>query len=68
MVCVNPQGGSFDQDLINAFFPDGSNPAFSICDCIWRSKRGVDDMKAFGLENSIKRFAEFTIVVVDQET
>ncbi len=60
--------GVHDQDMNQAFFPDSSNPAFSICVCIWRSERGVDDMKAFGLENSIKRLAEFTIVVVDQET
>ena len=62
MICVN------DQDVVNAFFPDGSNPALSICVCIWRLKRGANDMKAFGLENSIKSLAEFTIVVVDQET
>jgi len=45
MIWVHPQGGSFDQDMIQAFFSDGSNPALSIC--IWCSKRGVNDMKAF---------------------
>ena len=54
--------------MIQALFPDCPNPAFSIRIGVGSPKRGVYDMKAFGLENSIKGLAERAVIVVDQET
>ena len=56
-----------DENMIQAFFPDSTNPAFGMGICVWRLERSVNDMKAFGLENGIKGLAEGTVMVVDQE-
>jgi hypothetical protein len=58
----------YDQEMIQTFFLDSANPAFSKRVCIGSPKRGIDDMKAFRLENSIKDLAERVVIVVDQET
>ena len=61
-------GTTGDQDVIQAFFSDGANPAFGEGIGIRRLKRGMDNVDTFRLKDSIKSLAEFGIVVVDQET
>ena len=59
--------GGKDQDMVQAFFSDSPNPSFSKCIGIRSLERGVDDVKAFRMKDSVKSLAEFSIVVVDQE-
>ena len=59
--------GTEDQDMIQAFFAGRSDPAFSVRICVGRPEGGVNNMVAFGNENSIKGFAERAVIVVDQE-
>ena len=47
-----------NQEQIEAFFASRANPTFRKRVCIGGSDRGLDDMKAFGLENSLKSLAE----------
>ena len=56
-----------NQDMVQALFSDSPNPSFSKCIGIRSLERGVDDVKAFRMKDSIKSLAEFSIVVVDQE-
>jgi len=60
--------GVQDQDMVQTFFPDCLDPAFSICVCISRLEWSMDDMNTYGLENSIESLAEFAFNVVNQET
>jgi len=63
-----PQMRSIDnENMIQAFFPDGRNPAFGMVICVRRLKRSVNDLKALGLENGIKGTAKRAVIVVDQE-
>jgi hypothetical protein len=55
--------GINDRDVIQAFTPDGSNPAYSIWVCIWCLIWGMDDMNTLRLEDSIKGFVKLTIIV-----
>lgn len=56
-----------DEDMIQALFPGSPDPAFSISIGIRCSKRGVNDMEAFRLEDSVKGLGELAVIVVDQE-
>lgn len=60
--------GTQDQNVIQAFFPNSSNTAFSICDWVWGFKWRVDNMNTFRLEDRIKGFAKFPIIIMDQVT
>ena len=54
--------------MIQAFLTGSADPAFSESIGIRRPEGSVNDMKAFGNEDSLKGFAERAVIVVDQET
>ena len=47
-------GTTGDQDVIQAFFSDGANPAFAEGIGIRRLKRGMDNVDTFRLKDGIK--------------
>ena len=59
--------GIEDQNMVQAFFSNGTNPSFSEGTCVVRLEGGVDDVETFRLENGIESLAEFGVIVVDQE-
>ena len=57
-----------DKDMVQTFFPDWANPAFSKGIGIRCRVGGVNNMEPLGLKNNIKGLGEFSIIVMDQET
>lgn len=56
-----------DQDVIQALFPDYSNPPFCMRICVGCPKRGVHDMVTFRRKDSAKGLGELSVIVMDQE-
>ena len=60
-------GGIEDEDMVQAFLPDSTHPAFGIRIGIRCLVRRVNDMEVFTFEDGIKGTGEFLVIVVDQK-
>ena len=57
-----------DDELVQALFSHGSNPAFSKGIGIWRLNRGVDHSDMLRAEDCVKGSSECRITIMDQKT
>jgi len=56
-----------DQEPVEAVAANGADPAFGERVCLWRPKRGAEDLDALAAEDLVERAREFIVAVVDQE-
>lgn len=55
------------QDLVQAFFPDGPDPALCVGVGIRRSVRRVDDLCPLRRKGRVERLGELPIIVMQQK-
>jgi hypothetical protein len=56
-----------DEEPVEAFPPNGADPAFGERVRLWRSEWSTDDLDGFAAENIVEGAAELAVTSVDQK-